>query len=72
MIKVKDLREEFNAELDIQARKEFEIQFSKGDDISINIIQRKCRVGWNASSRLLTYLIKEKKIAKNNHFYIVL
>ena len=38
----------------------------------INIIQRKCRVGWNASSRLLTYLIKEKKIAKNNHIYIVL
>jgi hypothetical protein len=69
---IKDLREEFFAELDTLARKEFEIQFSKGDDISIPIIQRKCKVGWNAASRLLTYLIKEKKITKNNHIYSVL
>jgi len=69
---IKDLREEFFAELDEQARKEFEINFSKGDDISISIIQRKCKVGWNAASRLLTHLIKEKKIVKNNHIYSVL
>ena len=69
---IKDLKEEFFAELDEQARKEFEIKFSKGDDISISIIQRKCKVGWNAASRLLTYLIKQEKITKNNHIYSVI
>jgi len=69
---IKDLAEEFNDELDIKSRREFEIQFSKGDDISISIIQRKCKVGYNCAYRLLNFLIEQKKITKNNYIYIVL
>lgn len=69
---IKDLAKEFNEELDIKARKEFDSQFSKGDDISISIIQRKCKVGYNAAYRLLNYLIIQKLIIKNNHIYSVL
>lgn len=46
--------------------------FSKGDDISISIIQRKCKVGYNAAYRLLNYLISQKLIVKNNNSYSVL
>lgn len=49
-----------------------ELGFSKGDDISISIIQRKCKVGYNAAYRLLNYLILQKLIVKNNNSYSVL
>ena len=68
----KDLAKEFNEELDTHSKTEFEMQFSKGDDISIPIIQRKCKFGYNTASGLLTHLIKEKKIEKHNHIYRVL
>ena len=71
MAVIKDLAKEYNDELDLKARNEFKIQFKKGDDISIPIIQRKCRVGYNAAFRLLNYLIEQKLITKNNNIYIV-
>ena len=69
---IKDLAKEFNEELDQKARKEFEIQIKKGDDISINIIQRKCKVGYNCAYRTILFLINEVKVVRKNHIYSVL
>ena len=68
---IKDLTKEYNDELDQKAQKEFELQFKKGDDISVSIIQRKCKVGYNCAYRTLVSLIEQNKIIKNNHIYSV-
>ena len=59
---IKDLAKEVNDELDAKAQSEFLIQFKKGDDISVSIIQRKCKVGYNAAVRLVNYLNQNGKI----------
>ena len=58
----KDLAEKINDEFDSKAKSDFLIQFKKGDDISVSIIQKKCKVGYNTAVRLVNYLNQNGKI----------
>lgn len=71
---IKDLAKEYNDELDAKARAEFVIQFKKGDNISISLIQRKCKVGYNTAVRLVNYLNQNRLIdfRSDNAVHVVL
>ena len=43
--------------------------FKSGDDISITLIQIRCKAGYFSSYRTLKSLIKEGVIKKNNNIY---
>lgn len=68
---IQKLAEQLNKEADIKAQKEFDNIFKKDDDVSISILQRKCKLGYNSAVRLFQYLIQQKRISKNNFIYIV-
>lgn len=40
--------------------------FNTGDDISVSLIQRKCKVGYNSASRVLENLIEDGLVEKIN------
>jgi hypothetical protein len=43
--------------------------FKSGDDISISLIQRKCKVGYFSASRVLDDLICNRLVSTNGHIY---
>ena len=71
---IKDLAKEYHEELDLKVRTEFLIQFKKGDNISVSLIQRKCKVGYNTAVRLVNYLNQNRLIdfRADNAVHIVL
>lgn len=55
---------------EIQIQQDFKIRttvfqmFESGDDISVSLIQRKCKVGYNSASRTFENLVKDGLIKK--------
>lgn len=56
------LIQEHNDKVDAEILEKVNIFFSSGDDISVSLIQRKCRCGYFSASRVLQKLINENKV----------
>lgn len=59
---IDDLYKEHNDKVDTEVLINFKIMFNSGDDISIPLIQRKCRCGYFSASRVLQKLIEDGKV----------
>ena len=53
-------------EQDIKTRTAVFQMFKSGDDISVSLIQRKCKVGYNSASRTFENLVEDGCIEKGN------
>jgi predicted transcriptional regulator len=56
---MKDVIKETQLEHDIKTRSGVFERFNSGDDISVSLIQRKCKCGYFSASRVLENLIDE-------------
>ena len=54
-----DIIKQTQNEHDIKTRTSVFQMFKSGDEISVSLIQRKCKVGYNSASRTLNNLIKD-------------
>jgi len=63
---VDDLISSHNEEVDHKTLSYVLELFQSGDDISIPLIQRKCKVGYNSAYRVLKELIKDKKVKEGD------
>lgn len=57
---------EYNNEKDIETRTSIMNTFESGDYISIPLIQRKCRTGYNTASRTLQNLLDDGIVEGEN------
>jgi hypothetical protein len=62
---VRNFIQEAQIEQDIQVRTAVFEAFNSGDDISIPLIQRKCRCGYNSAYRVLENLIEDDLVEKS-------
>lgn len=51
-------------EQDIKTRATVFQMFKSGDDISVSLIQRKCRVGYNSAYRVFENLVEDGLVEK--------
>jgi predicted transcriptional regulator len=56
---MKDVIKETQLEHDIKTRSGVFERFNRGDDISVSLIQRKCKCGYFSASRVLENLIDD-------------
>jgi hypothetical protein len=56
-----------NDKVDSELLEKVNLFFSIGDDISVPLIQRKCRSGYFSASRVLQKLIEEKKVKEEKN-----
>ena len=59
---IEDLHKEHNDKVDAELIEKVNIFFSSGHDISVSLIQRKCRSGYFSASRVLQKLIDDGKV----------
>ena len=71
-----DTIKEAQNEQDIKTRTSVFAMFNSGDDISVSLIQRKCKVGYNSAHRTLMNLledglVKRIKVGDENTFKFI-
>jgi hypothetical protein len=71
-----DTIKEAQNEQDIKTRTSVFAMFNSGDDISVSLIQRKCKVGYNSAHRTLMNLVedglvKRIKVGSDNTFKLI-
>jgi DNA segregation ATPase FtsK/SpoIIIE-like protein len=64
-----DIIKEIHNEQDQITKKSVVEMFKSGDDISISLIQRKCKVGYFSASRVLDSLICGRLVKTNGNIY---
>ena len=65
---MKDVIKQTQMEQDVKTRTNIFQMFNSGDDISISLIQRKCRVGYNSAYRTFENLVEDGLIEKGKKF----
>jgi len=66
---IEGLIELHNQKVDEELLEKVLLFFKVGDDISVSLIQRKCRSGYFSASRVLEKLIKQKRVIKKDFNY---
>ena len=61
-----DIIKQTQIEQDSKTRKAVFEMFKSGDDISVSLIQRKCKVGYNSAYRTFENLLEDGLIEKGN------
>ena len=64
--KMSDIIKQAQMEQDVKTRTAVFQMFKSGDDISVSLIQRKCKVGYNSASRTFENLVEDGLIEKGN------
>lgn len=59
-----DIIKQTQIEQDVKTRTTVFLMFKTGDDISVPLIQRKCKVGYNSASRTFKNLMEDGLIEK--------
>jgi len=68
LIKMKDVIKQTQMEQDVKTRTSIFQMFNSGDDISIPLIQRKCKVGYNSAYRTFENLAEDGLIERGKKF----
>jgi Fic family protein len=64
--KMSDIIKQTQMEQDVKTRTSVFQMFKSGDDISVSLIQKKCKVGYNSASRTFENLVEDGFIEKGN------